>query len=78
MIVVCETSGSVADGEVAWFWRPMVGVKVLMQSRGAQPGCEARHFRTDGVNNSNGPRESAKEAVTPLRGGCRAIPVLPL
>jgi len=35
----------------------MVGVKVLMESRGAQPGCEARHFRTDGVNTSNGPRE---------------------
>ena len=56
MVAACETSGSVADGEVAWFWRPMVGVKVLMESRGAQPGCEARHQRTDGVNNSNGPR----------------------
>jgi len=26
-------------------------------SRGAQPGCEARIARTDGVNNTNGPRE---------------------
>jgi len=55
--VVCETNGGVADGKVAWFWRPMVGVKVLMESRGARPGCEARHFRTDGVNTANGPRE---------------------
>jgi hypothetical protein len=35
----------------------MVGVKVLMEWRGAQPGCEALLQRTDGVNNANGPRE---------------------
>jgi len=56
----------------------MVGVKVLMEWRGAQPGCEALFQRADGVNKSNGPREEREGNVKPLRGGCRMFPVLPL
>ena len=52
-----STTGADADGEVVWFWRPRVGVKVSMASRGARPGCEALLQRTDGVKTANGPRE---------------------
>jgi len=46
----------------------MVGVKVPMVSRGAQPGCEARHQRTDGVNKSNGPR-GEREGIRTIAWG---------
>ena len=52
-----STTGADADGEVVWFWRPRVGVKVSIASRGARPGFEALLQRTDGVKTANGPRE---------------------
>jgi len=35
-----STTGADADGEVAWFWRPMVGVKVRWNS--VEPNRAAR------------------------------------
>jgi len=56
----------------------MVGVKVQMEWRGAQPGCEALLQRAGGVNKSNGPREEREGSRKTIAWGCRMFPVLPL
>ena len=53
-----KTSGSVADGEVVWFWRPRVGAKV--RGNRAEP---------DRVNTSWVPGKSTKEAVKTIAWG---------
>ena len=64
-----ETSASVADGQAVWFWRPFAGVKFARRQRVA---------RMTGSTKLVVPGESAEQAVNPLRGECRVIPVPPL
>ena len=52
-----------ADGEVVWSWLPDAGVKLALRRA------------DDGDKQSPVTGESTKEAVKPLRGECRVIPV---
>ena len=61
-----ETNALDADGEGVWSWPPHAEAKVARSSRGRW-GQE-----------SPVPRESAQQAVKPLRGECRMYPVPPL
>jgi len=64
-----ETSASVVDGQAVWFWRPFAGVKFARRQGVA---------RMTGSTKQLVPGESAEQAVKPLRGECRVIPVPPL
>ena len=57
-----STTGADADGEVVWFWRPRVGVK-LREDR-AEPDRAARR-EAFGVTGSTKPRVPEKSAYNP-------------
>ena len=59
----CETSGSVADGEAVWFWRPMVGVK--LRTDHAEPNRAAKRCQRGATGSTHPmvPGKSTKQAV---------------
>jgi hypothetical protein len=66
-----ETSGSVADGQSVWSWRPLL-VSSFAEAHSAQPGYEMPcNSRGDGGKTNSSPGRARHSLLKPSRGECR-------